>query len=266
MKRALTAAVILASVGLIALSVWTRSGRDDGHDDLIFEPFVASDGTSSRFHLFRQGVPVGAPGLLVEFHGDGAFEFFNPDSAYALGGPHGIVASAREHGLLTLVALTPDRRGTLTWWEDGPANAVYAHELVASVIEANGVDRGDVWLVGYSGGAQFITEYFLPTQAGLIEGGGSVVFGGGGAPKVDTRNLGAELPHQFKMHWYTGEADRGTPPEHFDALHQAREGRSWYKDRGFDTTLDSPRGIGHDHLPFGRVVDAQLTQPRTTTR
>jgi len=257
--RAAFVAVVVVGVLLVAVIV-ARERAGSGEDRLDQE-FTAANGLTSRFHAFGDGVPTDRPvGLLIQFHGDGAFEFEHPESDFSLGGPDGIVAQARNHDLLVIAALSPDRRGELTWWEGGRRNADYAADLLRRVFERYEIDRGNIWLVGYSGGAQFITQFFLPRHSDLIDGGGSVVFGGGGSPELSPEPFAPSLKARFPMHWYTGADDDGRDdPQGYDALTDAEQGSAWYRREGFDTELESPAGVGHDDLPFGEVVGEQLT-------
>ena len=259
----LTLVVVAGAIAVLVGRNGTRYGDD--HRNVAF---VGSNGLAGAYHLFAAGVPIDEPvGLLVHFHGDGAFEFHNPDSPYALGGPDGIVAAARDHGLIVLAALTPDGRGTSTWWEEGSLNADYARDLIRHVaFQQYDVDPDDIWLVGYSGGAQFITQFLLPKHPDLFGGGGGIVFGGGGPPRVEPAPVAASLRTRFPMHWYTGAEDTGTPPEWFDALDAAERGRHWYALAGFATSIETPDGVGHDGLPFGRVVAEGLTRLRPDER
>jgi poly(3-hydroxybutyrate) depolymerase len=262
-KAGRAAAVAVVLVGLLVVAVVVVTGRATSGSDLTNQDFTASNGLTGRFHLFGDGIPTDRPvGLLVQFHGDGAFEFEHPRSDYSLGGPDGIVAKAREHGLLVVAALSPDRRGEVTWWEGGRRNADYAADLLRYVTsDRYEIDPGNIWLVGYSGGAQFITQFFLPRYSRLIDGGGSVVFGGGARPVGSPEPFAPSLKSRFPMHWYTGADDDGRDdPEGYDALDDAEQGSAWYGREGFDVELESPDGVGHDDLPFGEVVGEQLDE------
>lgn len=262
-KFAGPAAAALLAAGLLANPASQAIAGSGGPSvDLERRTFTASNGLTSQYHIYAAGVPTDRPvGLLIQFHGDGAFEFNNPSSSYSLGGPSGIVAKAKEHDLLTIAALSPDKQGAVTWWEQGDANADYARDLIQNVAFAKySIDTGNVWLVGYSGGAQFITQFFLPKHSNLVGGGGSVVFGGGGVPRASVQPFAASLKANFPMHWHTGAADTGTSPGWYDALADAKKGSAWYSAQGFQTTLETPAGVGHAGLPFGRVVGEQLAK------
>lgn len=220
--------------------------------------FTASNGLSSEYHIYGEGVDEPA-GLLIWTHGDGAYEFRNPDSDYVMGGPQGVRALAQEEGYVVVSALSPDRRGTTTWWEDGEDNADYFAELITHLRTEYDLAGGDVVLAGFSGGAQFTTMYFLPAYSHLLDRGGSVVFGGGGPPYEDPV-FNEDLKSDFFMHWATGALDDlEHSDEGYDALCYAREGVAYYSAAGFDTSYHWIEGRDHviDGL-FGEIVAEQL--------
>lgn len=226
--------------------------------------YTSSSGVSSQYHVYAANVAQPA-GLLLQFHGDGAYEFKNPTSSYSLGGTNGIVAQARKRGYITVPVLSPDKQGSITWWESGSANADYVRDLVAHLKGAYSVRADDIWLVGYSGGAQFITQFLLPRYPSLVSGGGSVVFGGGGAPRVTAGTFASGMVANFPMHWYTGAADTGAS-DGYDALSYAKAGEAWYANRGFRTSHEYPAGVAHDLSGrFGGVVAAVLDANRSAT-
>lgn len=254
-SAALAAVIGLAFFAAPAQAAST-GGSGGSYDDRTFQSFTASNGQSSQYHVYANGSSAAEPaGLLLQFHGDGAYEFKNPSSSYSLGGSSGIVAKARERDFITVAALSPDKSGSITWWESGSQNADYVRDLLAKIKREYNIDTERIWLVGYSGGAQFITQYFLPKHSSTIDGGGSVVFGGGGVPRVSAQSFAAGMRTDFSMHWYTGQNDNGR----YNALGDARNGSSWYTARGFETSLQTPAGVGHSLSGrFGGVVAQQL--------
>ncbi|MDN5917041.1 MAG: hypothetical protein L0I76_18370 [Pseudonocardia sp.] len=213
---------------------------------------------TSSYHIYAAGIDPELPvGLLVWFHGDGAYEFDNPTDQYCLGGDRGVVEVARARNLITLVARTPDTTGDVTWWESGAVNADYARDLIQQV----GYDAypiASVWLDGHSGGAQFVTQYLLPTYPAMFErGGGSVVFGGGGDPEVTPATFSSTLKSSFAMHWYTGVQDiAANSDEGYGGYGEAQNGVAYYAGQGFTTTAEYPAGTDHEQLAdrFGLVI------------
>ena len=270
----LVAAMVTVLAVLLAVSpaqALNSGGSGGAHTDRTFQSYTASNGLSSQYHVYAAGLPAGgANGLLLQFHGDGAYEFKNPTSSYSLGGSSGIVAEARKRGYITVPVLAPDKSGDITWWENGAANAVYVRDLLAQLKTQYPIESENIWLVGYSGGAQFVTQYYLPKHSSTIDGGGSVVFGGGGKPSGTQSAYAAGLKSDFFMHWYTGANDTSD----FNALSAAKAGLANYAGLGFPTSSEWPANTAHDLSGrFGRVVAQQLdahpfqgsTTPPTTS-
>ncbi|MFE4504082.1 hypothetical protein ACFRFQ_29870 [Rhodococcus sp. NPDC056743] len=286
---ALATAALAAVTGLVAIvvappiaSAESTNGIGMAYSDRTFQPFTASNGLSSKYHVYAAGIPQDhAAGLVLQFHGDGAYEFANPTSSYSLGGPSGIVAQARSRGYITVPVRTPDSAGEITWWENGSANADFVADLLSSLEAGYNIDTEDIWLVGYSGGSQFITQFFLPKYSNKLDGGGTVVFGGGGVPRVSAQPFAGGLVADLPMHWYTGAADNGTNvSDGYNAVLDAQKGSAWYSAQGFTTDLESPAGLGHnlsgtfgtvlarhldDHVPNNQVSTTVSTTVPTTT-
>lgn len=251
----LVCAVVLtgsAAAGGAALAAGPRT-------DQTFLSFTASNGLKSQYHVYAAGVPATSPCAVFQFHGDGAYEFRHPASPYSLGGANGIVAKARTQGCLTIPILTPDTVGAVTWWENGTANARFARDLITKVVSDYKINTSRMWLVGYSGGAQLITQYFLPLHSASIQGGGAVLFGGGGAPRASgTTPLAASLRSTFRLHWYTGANDDGRGGT-YNAMRDARAGETYYRAAGFTTSHEYPAATGHAlDGRFGAVLARQL--------
>lgn len=237
--------------------------------DHMSATFTDRAGTRSTYHLFRSKVTTAKPvGLVVYLDGDGMYGHRNYTSTWALGGSRGVVAQAAARGYATLSILTPDRRGTATFWEDGRVNAAYVAELTSRIRTELGVQK--TWFVGYSGGSQLITQYLLPGHADLMaDGGGAVITGGGGRPyrggQQSLSTVSAATKAGFPMLWYTGSLDdgRGTD-DGYDALADAKSGHAWYAERGFRATRQQPAGLDHSDLGtrFGTVLAGQLDAHR----
>lgn len=237
-------------------------GTGGAFTDKTFQTYTSDTGVRGGYHLYASGIDQNRSiGLMVQFHGDGAYEYNNPDSPYSLGGPNGIRAQALKHNLILLVVQSPDTQGTRTWWESGSRNADYARELITRVTyDKYNIDDGRVWLNGYSGGAQFITQYYLPRYSSSVQGGGAVIFGGGGVPQIPVSPISPNLKQRFAMHWYTGALDDGScSSDGYNALGDARRGSEYYRGLGFGVTLETPAGVCHDlDGRFGPVTGQQL--------
>ena len=252
------------AVLLCACGGTTESSGEGQREDRLEVAFTSADGANSRYHVYAADAPRPA-GLLIWLHGDGAWEFDHPDDPYVMGGQQGVLAAARSEGYVVVSALTPDRRGTVTWWENGADNADYMADLLEHLVKEYQIDRRDIVWAGFSGGAQFITQYFLPEYSARLAGGGSIVFGGGGAPVTpDQKPWNPDLPADFFMHWATGELDDAEhSSEGYDALGYAKEGVAFYAGLGYHTSHEWIPGKDHeiDGL-FGDIVGEQLRAHR----
>lgn len=253
-----TAGIVSAALGLAALAPQVAAAAPA--EDREYVPFTASNGLSSEYHVYGAGVPQPA-GLLIWTHGDGAYEFTHPRAPYVMGGPHGVKALANAQGYIVVSALSPDTDGTVTWWEEGEANADYMADLIEHLQGEYDIDSSDIVMAGFSGGAQFTTQYFLPEYSGMLDGGGSIVFGGGGAPETSQQQpWNEELKDRFFMHWATGELDTAeNSDEGYDALEYAKEGEAYYAAEGFATSHDWIPGEGHElDEMFGDLLAVKL--------
>lgn len=250
--------IVSVVLGLTALAPQAAAASPKGNREYV--SFTAGNGLTSKYHVYAEGVAEPA-GLLIWTHGDGAYEFTHPRDPYVMGGPQGVQALANAQGYIVVSALSPDTDGTVTWWEEGEDNADYMADLIMQLKSEYDIDSSDIVMAGFSGGAQFTTQYFLPEHSDLLDGGGSIVFGGGGAPETSQQKpWNEELKDGFFMHWATGELDTAeNSDENYDALEYAKEGEAYYSEEGFDTSHDWIPGKGHelDGL-FGDLVAAKL--------
>ncbi|WP_415395208.1 hypothetical protein ACMTN4_07510 [Rhodococcus globerulus] len=208
---------------------------------------------SSKYHLYAAGLDWTKPvGLMVHFHGDGAFEYNNPTSSWMLGGANGMIAQAKARNMLLLVPLTPDDAvGRFTWWawygkEENPR---YAKDLIAYILGRYKIDKKRIWLSGYSGGSQFITRYLLPhfgVDLGIV-GGGFICFGGGQAPAASFEPYNPAFKAAWHCRWVVGALDDGTGSgDGFNAIAASNVGAAWYSGQGFTTEVTQLAGLGHD--------------------
>src|SRR5690606_18804021 len=169
-------------------------------------------------------------GLVVHLHGDEAYEHDNPAHNYGLGGNRGLIEVSKAKGYVFVSAKAPDTSGAVTWWESGSRNADYLAELIEHLVDEYNLDAGHVWLSGYSGGAQQISQYFVPARAAsVITGGGAIIVGGGAEPEVTPSGWTYQFKAAFEMHWVAGGQDDGTySDDGYDALDDAENGRGYY--------------------------------------
>ena len=198
-------------------------------------------GGSSQYHLYAAhltGKP-GAFGLMIYLHGDGHGEFGKPTS----GTLQAYAQVARRRGMVLIAPKTPDG-GTKTWWRQD-SSTTYLGELVKHIYQRYNINQRQVWLAGYSGGAEVLTYKFLPRYNSLITGGGALMVGGGGA--YTTPSVGG-LRGNFSMRWLVGSRDSpsaGGDDGGFDALEASSEGVKYYRQAGIAT--DRQVLAGQDH-------------------
>lgn len=213
-----------------------------------------SSGTrASTYNLFAKGVDTTKPvGLVLHMHGDGGWDFKNPDDMI-----EGVSKSAAKHDLITISMFTPDKK-TVTWYEDGDANGKWIRALLEQQIyKQYNIDRNRVWLIGYSGGSTFMSNYFLRQQSSLFCGGAAMFFGGGGDFGRKSTPIAASFKKSFRMHFYTGLLDNGDE-DGWSALKDSKEGAKYWKGLGFTVTEEHPAGIHHNNIPFGKVAEKQF--------
>ena len=222
-----------------------------------FVPFTASNGASATYHVWS-GRNVGDP-VLIWLHGDAAFEHANPDSTHVFAGSGGVVKACVDRGITVVSALTPDVSGTQTWWEDSSRNVTYLADLIAK-LKAD-LQPSRIYLGGYSGGAQFATQYFIPQKSALLGSGGSMVYGGGGKPVTPSSpTFTSTFRSSWWMDWTTGADDTAAnSAENYDGLAYAQAGADWYRAAGFEVGTSWPAGIDHDTSTlFGGWVAGSL--------
>ena len=207
--------------------------------------FRSRDGLTSRYRLDPAPRGDRPTGIVIHLHGDDRGEF--APGATIL---DDYAAVARDNGMLMLAPVTPDRC-TGTWWQE-PSSAQWLRELIEHIKATHSVDSSRMWLVGYSGGAEVITNVLLPDHSDLFTGGGAVLLGGGSLDPevVFTRQLSPQLKQDFVMTWVVGELDtpsRGGSDGDFDALAEARAAKQAYHGLGMaHTAVEVLPGETHD--------------------
>ncbi len=212
--------------------------------------------SSGAVRVYTEGVDFSRPvGVVVRLHGDGAYEYHHPE--YRL---DGLAAVAAEDNKILVAPLTPDS-ATTTWWRDSEANADWLADLLEQrILPEYGVDRSDVWWMGYSGGAEILARELIATEPQLVTGG-AIMLGGGGRPwGVDSAAVTAAADQVGPLTWVTGTADDGRDPRSpVNAYEAAREGAAWYRDHGFGPIVESyPPGVDHFGLDDVSVLRTAL--------
>jgi hypothetical protein len=236
----------------------STGGSGGTFTDQARRSFTASNGQTGNFLLYAGGIDPAKPvGLVVYVDGTGEYGVDNPTSSYALGGSSGLVASSRARNMMTLAVESPNQ--SCECWHTGDTSG-YA-DFLAGLIE-NQLSRypvSEVWLSGFSSGAQEITRFLVPRHPELMRlGGGWVVFGGGGPPADGGSAVTAARMAGVRGHWFTGTADTSVP---LTASWGAQAGERFYAGLGVVTSSEYPAGVGHEldgrlGRTVGQLVDA----------
>ncbi|MGO1911422.1 MAG: hypothetical protein ACTH02_06385 [Corynebacterium sp.] len=202
-------------------------------------------------------------GVLIHLHGDGADEFDRGTDAEPTLAELARVAAARN--MVLIAPRTPDHRRGSTWWRRLDSNTDWLSALVADRVRDDpGLDTGNIWWSGYSGGAEMISYGILCRTRGLVTGGALMMAGGGAPDEVDAPDGPSSGVRDVPLRWSVGDLDDGTRGyDRFDALTAAREGAAWYRGHGAsDVTLEVLPGVAHLDFPqaetLNRVFDSAL--------
>ena len=222
------------------------------------------DETSDCIFYATTGAPVG---LVVYLDGDGQsfHSQGNQDqderSRGGLAGAGGVVEAASARGYDVVSVRAPGDDGT--WWlEDQDGKIHYLEQALDYVVAECGATTDRVWLVGYSGGSEFISQWFFPAYAERMAGGGFLLFGGGDAP-VEKAAFSSGAKERLWLNWVTGTRDvPANSLEGFDGSGHARNSLAYYRSAGFGHTWSEWPDDDHGSITekfgsyIGRVLDA----------
>ncbi|MGY1683655.1 hypothetical protein [Geodermatophilus sp. SYSU D01176] len=258
-----TSAPAPAPAPVAAAAAPTAAGASTGGSGGAFTDqarwsFTAGNGQTGNYLLYAAGIDPAKPvGLVVYVDGTGEYGVDNPTSSYALGGSSGLVATSRARNMITLAVESPNQ--SCECWHSGDTGA-YA-DFLAGLVERqlSSYPVSEVWLSGFSSGAQEITRFLVPRHPELMRlGGGWVVFGGGGPPADGGSAVTAARMAGVRGHWFTGTADTSVP---LTASWGAQAGERFYAGRGVVTSSEYPAGVGHAldgrlGRTVGQLIDA----------
>ena len=222
------------------------------------------DETSDCIFYATTGAPVG---LVVYLDGDGQsfHSQGNQDqderSRGGLAGAGGVVEAASARGYDVVSVRAPGDDGT--WWlEDQDGKVHYLEQALDYVVAECGATTDRVWLVGYSGGSEFISQWFFPAYAERMAGGGFLLFGGGDAPE-EKAAFSSGAKERLWLNWVTGTRDvPANSLEGFDGSGHARNSLAYYRSAGFGHTWSEWPDDDHGSITekfgsyVGRVLDA----------
>ena len=222
------------------------------------------DETSDCIFYATTGAPVG---LVVYLDGDGQsfHSQGNQDqderSRGGLAGAGGVVEAASARGYDVVSVRAPGDDGT--WWlEDQDGKVHYLEQALDYVVAECGATTDRVWLVGYSGGSEFISQWFFPAYAERMAGGGFLLFGGGDAPEGKA-TFSSSAKERLSLNWVTGTRDvPANSLDGFDGSGHARNSLAYYRSAGFGHTWSEWPDDDHGSITekfgsyVGRVLDA----------
>lgn len=140
------------------------NGKGGTYSNREFVKYSAA-GKSGQYHVYADGIDPKKPvGVVFHFHGDGAYEFRNP--SYKL---TKIRAAAKSKNMIVVSMKAPNSSNV--WWNGIEGNGDYARSLISNEIYAKyNINKNKVWLLGYSGGSEFISYEMMEEQNDLFTG------------------------------------------------------------------------------------------------
>lgn len=231
-----------------------------------FLSYTSPAGTTSQYHVYADGVDFSKPvGVVFYFDGDywrnDQSKVYDPSGELAQ-----MAASAAAQNMLFVPVISPDTNrydGGVTWWEDMERNGEFFRSFASAFIAANGVDSSNVWTMGYSGGAEFITYELNTKPQTWRNGGGSIMVAGGG---LDEGTPSAALKSQ-PMYWYANANDGAgeTYPQTWSARGAVEGGYDAYLSAGYtNASVTVLNGSGHFDYNFSQILSDSLAKSKST--
>lgn len=219
---------------------------------------------TSEYHLYAAGLDWSKPvGLLLYTDGSGEFGLKHTSDTYLMAGSNGMIAIAKKNNMVLLTPFSPNKAcadgdGSCWYMGDPPGYIKWAEDLVVFIQSQYPIDKSRVAVGGYSSGAQFTTEWWVPSGAAqrTMTGGVIVAISYGGSPKMTETTYTAAFKSNVFMRWDVGSSDDAYQN---DGEFDAKSGFDYYTSKGFQTSLNLIPGQGHDRDgQFGAVMDAQI--------
>ena len=249
-----------------AQATQAASGVAATRTNQTFLSYTSPAGTTSQYHVYAEGVDFSKPvGVVFYFDGDywrnDQSKVYDPSGELAQ-----MAASAAAQNMLFVPVISPDTNrydAGVTWWEDMDRNGEFFRSFASSFIAANGVDSSNVWTMGYSGGAEFITYELNTKPQTWRNGGGSIMVAGGG---LDEGTPSAALKSQ-PMFWYANSNDGTgeTYPQTWSARGAVEGGYNAYRNAGYtNASATVLNGSGHFDYNFSQILSNSLTKGKAT--
>lgn len=251
--------VVIPSPAPAPATVCPSNGTGGAFTDRLNQSFTAPGGATSQFHIYAAGIDQNKPvGVVVQLHGDGAYEFGRPSAGKLLA----MSAIAEQQNMILISVKSPDRAGAVTWWENPSVNVPFLQSMLDTQVYGKyNIEKNRVWLSGYSGGAEFISLYYVKRQHQSFCGGGALISGGGSVTQaLPAVPFTQGFKDSFKMHFYTGQDDGAGSPIDWNGFQAAQTGAAQWRDRGFAVSTDFPAGIDHYELDEPKALSEQLAK------
>lgn len=249
-----------------AQATQAASGVAATRTNQTFLSYTSPAGTTSQYHVYAEGVDFSKPvGVVFYFDGDywrnDQSKVYDPSGELAQ-----MAASAAAQNMLFVPVISPDTNrydAGVSWWEDMERNGEFFRSFASSFIAANGVDSSNVWTMGYSGGAEFITYELNTKPQTWRNGGGSIMVAGGG---LDEGTPSAALKSQ-PMFWYANSNDGTgeTYPQTWSARGAVEGGYNAYRNAGYtNASATVLNGSGHFDYNFSQILSNSLSKGKAT--
>lgn len=206
--------------------------------------YTSSDGEVGEYTLFAPSDNQ-ARGLLVYLHGSGNA------AAYA-NAMNGIKPVADQFDLIPLLVKTSR---TDSWLEGGVANLLYLDEIIEKEVMASlNIDKQKVFFAGVSGGAVFLTGYFVPRYGYKYRGGAICLCGG----EMSILNgiggiyLNEDLQNYLPIVFYTQQEDY--------MYDQVKGGEAYYRSKGLKVTAQYPEGGSHCGFNTNQILGEKIQE------
>ncbi len=228
---------------------------------------------TSTYHLYAAGLDWNKTvGMILYTDGSGEYGLKNPTGSYLLGGSTGLIAVAKKHNMILVTPLSPNKNcsdgdGSCWYLGDSEGYVKWAEELVTDIQSRYPIDKKRIAVGGYSSGAQFSTEFWVPSGAAqrTMTDGVIVAISYGGAPQMNEVSYSSTFKSNVHMAWNTGDQDEAYTG---GGSYGVKGGYDHYTSAGFQTSLEVLPGVSHDRSgDFGPVMDAMISKyvPPATT-
>jgi predicted esterase len=268
----LAAALIALTTGTGIASAATTGGTGGPLTDRLNQSFTANSITST-YHIYASGIDTSKPvGLLMYADGSGGYGYDHPSSTYLLAGANGLVNAAKKHNDILVVpnAPAPNCNDSATagasfndncWYNvtgspTAAQKAGWSSALMTKVKGQYPIDLAKIAIGGYSSGAQWASQYFMPLYGEAQSVDLAIMISFGGAP-YGSPSFSAVYKSSVVLTWDAGTLDKAG----YAGAYGAKAGYDWYTKNGFRTDKNWVQGEDHSRNGlFGGIVDRELTQ------